>query len=445
MIKRIGKMICLALLFTIFLSIDVHAEDNQLFAPHGWSCKFTDSSDIKSLSCWSSQTIQVLDVKYAGGTTYCSAGQSLCWEYDTGLAWLWITDINSLTLPNPTVEDEEEYSVQYWDIKSEFMKYPPSYYDSSWELQYSDDNKYVGIWDLEKDPGNNNSCPVVDGNPGIFDAEYNKCYYSMFVNQPVNGVCQSISGISGRLQNFLNNQYCIYTLFGYEENHCSDTDRFGTSGVYLPNYGQCIGGAIDPDQDVDEYDGKFYCKDSVGNKTDPVVHYDGAYDNSEHYYYICKKDQEVIGDYSTQCWEYEFMDEAKTIDKFGPANSGHIALYCQTTVGANVELPPSGTIPEPEPDPGDGVYGCEVIPESIRNWINDTLNLVRYIALVIVIVLGVLDFLKAAGSGEAEIMKKAGTDFLKRIIAVVVLFILPLIVDLILNLIEIYGADSTCL
>jgi len=64
---------------------------------------------------------------------------------------------------------------------------------------------------------------------------------------------------------------------------------------------------------------------------------------------------------------------------------------------------------------------------------------------VVVIVLGILDFLKAAGSGEAEAMKKAGTDFLKRVIAVIVLFLLPLIVDLILNLIEIYGADSTCL
>jgi len=100
---------------------------------------------------------------------------------------------------------------------------------------------------------------------------------------------------------------------------------------------------------------------------------------------------------------------------------------------------------EPELGSGNELYGCEVIPDSIRTWINDTLNLVKYIALALVIVLGILDFLKAAGSGEAEAMKKSGTSFLKRIIAVIILFLLPLIVDLILNLIEIAGADSTCL
>ena len=95
--------------------------------------------------------------------------------------------------------------------------------------------------------------------------------------------------------------------------------------------------------------------------------------------------------------------------------------------------------------PGTPVYGCEVIPEEIRIWIKDALNLVKYIALAIVIVLGILDFLKAAGTGEAETMKKSGTDFLKRIIAVIILFLVPLIVDLILNLIEIFGADGTCI
>ena len=100
---------------------------------------------------------------------------------------------------------------------------------------------------------------------------------------------------------------------------------------------------------------------------------------------------------------------------------------------------------DPTLDPGDGVYGCAVIPDEIREWINSTLNLVKYIALVLVIVLGILDFIKAAASGEADQMKKSGSSFLKRIIAVVILFLLPLIVELVLNLIEIYGADSTCL
>ena len=94
---------------------------------------------------------------------------------------------------------------------------------------------------------------------------------------------------------------------------------------------------------------------------------------------------------------------------------------------------------------GDPLYRCdEIVPLEIRNWIQDALNLVKYIALVLVIVLGIVDFIKAAASGEAEQMKKSGQSFLKRIIAVVILFLLPVLVELILNLIEIYGADSTC-
>lgn len=91
--------------------------------------------------------------------------------------------------------------------------------------------------------------------------------------------------------------------------------------------------------------------------------------------------------------------------------------------------------------PGDIVTGCEVIPEVVRKWINNILNFVRYVALALVIALGALDFMKAAGSGEPDAMKKAGQTFMKRMIAVVVLFLLPVIVDFILNMVNIYGVD----
>ncbi len=86
--------------------------------------------------------------------------------------------------------------------------------------------------------------------------------------------------------------------------------------------------------------------------------------------------------------------------------------------------------------------GCEVIPEVVRKWINNILNFVRYVALALVIALGALDFMKAAGSGEGDAMKKAGQSFMKRMIAVVILFLLPVIVDFILNMINIYGVDT---
>ena len=91
------------------------------------------------------------------------------------------------------------------------------------------------------------------------------------------------------------------------------------------------------------------------------------------------------------------------------------------------------------------VYGCGVIPDEIVVWLQNALNFTKYVAVVLLIILGVLDFIKASASGEADHMKKSGNKLMKRIIAVVVLFFLPVMVDLILGLIEIYGADSVCL
>ena len=73
--------------------------------------------------------------------------------------------------------------------------------------------------------------------------------------------------------------------------------------------------------------------------------------------------------------------------------------------------------------------------------INNILKFVRYVALALVIALGALDFMKAAGSGEPDAMKKSGQSFMKRMIAVVILFLLPVIVDFILNMVNIYGVD----
>ncbi len=95
-------------------------------------------------------------------------------------------------------------------------------------------------------------------------------------------------------------------------------------------------------------------------------------------------------------------------------------------------------------DEGEKVYGCEVVPEEVRKWISISLNFVKYAALILVIVLGTIDFIKAAASGEPDSMKKAGQSFIKRVVAVIILFLLPMLVELILNLINLYGTKNDC-
>ena len=119
------------------------------------------------------------------------------------------------------------------------------------------------------------------------------------------------------------------------------------------------------------------------------------------------------------------------------SNSPQATLDKDTSTGGNNGDTPNYT-------PGKEVYGCEVVPEVVKKWIKLAANFVKYVALVLVIVLGTIDFIKAAGSGEPDAIKKAGQSFVKRVIAVIILFLLPMIIDLILNLINLYGSNGDC-
>lgn len=87
------------------------------------------------------------------------------------------------------------------------------------------------------------------------------------------------------------------------------------------------------------------------------------------------------------------------------------------------------------PDNNDSdqeVEKCEVLPKAIKNYIMQALKLIRWGGLVLMIVLGTLDFVKASASDDQDAIKKAGQNFIKRLIAVIILFLLPLLVELIL-------------
>ena len=82
---------------------------------------------------------------------------------------------------------------------------------------------------------------------------------------------------------------------------------------------------------------------------------------------------------------------------------------------------------------------CEVLPESIKNYIMDALNLIRWVSLALMIVLGTLDFVKAAASDDQDALKKAWQNFIKRLIAVIILFLLPILVEFILYIAGLAG------
>lgn len=85
--------------------------------------------------------------------------------------------------------------------------------------------------------------------------------------------------------------------------------------------------------------------------------------------------------------------------------------------------------------------GCAVISDDLGDWLIQLLDIIKIAALVLTLVLGMFDFLKGTVSGEADAMKKVWKSFSRRLIAVVLLFLLPVIIEFILGLVSIYGVD----
>lgn len=73
---------------------------------------------------------------------------------------------------------------------------------------------------------------------------------------------------------------------------------------------------------------------------------------------------------------------------------------------------------------------CETVPTAIKVYIYDALKLIRWIALVLLIVLGTLDFVKAIANDDQDAIKKSSQNFMRRLIAVIILFLLPLFIEL---------------
>lgn len=82
------------------------------------------------------------------------------------------------------------------------------------------------------------------------------------------------------------------------------------------------------------------------------------------------------------------------------------------------------------------VENCEVIPDAVEEYIVEALKLIRWGGLALMIVLGVLDFVKAAAADDQDALKKAWQSFIKRLIAVIILFLLPMIVEILMEFIN---------
>jgi hypothetical protein len=68
------------------------------------------------------------------------------------------------------------------------------------------------------------------------------------------------------------------------------------------------------------------------------------------------------------------------------------------------------------------------------NLIQELFSLIMLLGPILLIVYGTLDFAKATLSGDESALKKAGSNFGKRILALILLFLIPFIVSAILKI-----------
>ncbi|MDD3048871.1 MAG: hypothetical protein PHQ89_02640 [Bacilli bacterium] len=81
-----------------------------------------------------------------------------------------------------------------------------------------------------------------------------------------------------------------------------------------------------------------------------------------------------------------------------------------------------------------GKLKCSDFEDSEGNILSYILTLLKILAPILVIILGVVDFAKAMASSEDDAIKKAAGNFGKRLVAAVILFLIPSIIQIIFSL-----------
>lgn len=87
----------------------------------------------------------------------------------------------------------------------------------------------------------------------------------------------------------------------------------------------------------------------------------------------------------------------------------------------------------------DTLLGDPTVPNHPAYWIQKGLDLIKYAAIVCLLLLSIAEFLKAIVSNDKDAIKKAGTKSLKRFIYCTIIFFLPILINFILELFELTG------
>ena len=80
--------------------------------------------------------------------------------------------------------------------------------------------------------------------------------------------------------------------------------------------------------------------------------------------------------------------------------------------------------------------GCELIPTKIMEYINEAMSIIRIAVPALLVGLIIFDFASALFASSEEKMKKAQGKVIKRIIIAIVIFFVPTLINLVLNIVN---------
>ena len=133
----------------------------------------------------------------------------------------------------------------------------------------------------------------------------------------------------------------------------------------------------------------------------------------------------------------------KTVYTFSPENKssyGKIRLtdsYLEKDVPSNGNKNQSGT--SAEKVNCEYLFGDPTDVNQVAYWMQWVFNLIKYLGIIALFVMSTVDFVKALVQNDQDALKKAATTSIKRFILCVLLFFLPIIVELLMSFLGAYG------
>lgn len=87
-----------------------------------------------------------------------------------------------------------------------------------------------------------------------------------------------------------------------------------------------------------------------------------------------------------------------------------------------------------------GTAACKgLFGDTLTGMVQDALDLMKIAGPILLIVMTIIDLIKAVASGGKDDLSKLGTKTLKRLIYAVLLFVIPSLLDWLFSLFSIYG------